>query len=68
MSTVTLLKKYKKPNNYYCPSQWPTEFPIHFLAWGGRGMPHDYIRSIGLNIIVYFMVIGWQVQCLKTFL
>ena len=26
----------------------------------GGGMPRDYITSIGLNIIVYFMVIGRQ--------
>ena len=28
--------------------------------WSGRGMLRDYITSIGLNIIVYFMVIGRQ--------
>ena len=48
----------------------PPGLTIQFLTLGGLGggMASDCITSIGLNIIVYFMVLGGRLKCLKTFL
>ena len=40
-------------------------FPILFSIWGG-GIPRDFFPTMGLNIIVYFMVTCRQLLYLKT--
>ena len=53
------MRTSKIQNGHQGASKWP----MGGIRVGGGGMPRDSFATMGLNIIVYFMVTSRQLQC-----